>query len=98
MLESTAAVRKSGQCIFKKNIKKRIKGNVQRKLRWVESGIILRVWASHRGAGYFFVVLSGLHLVFTLFPFPVSTAKIMGEFWKNRCSGTSDLAPIVLAL
>jgi hypothetical protein len=37
--------------------------------------------------------LGGLHLVFTLFPFPVSTAQIIGEFWKNRCSGKSDLAP-----
>jgi hypothetical protein len=75
-----------------------IKGSVQLKLRWVENGVIRRVWASYRGSGYYFVVLGGLHLVFTLFPFPVSTAQIISEFWKNRCSGTSDLVPIVLAL
>ncbi len=28
------------------------KGSVQRKLRWVENGVIRRVWASHRGAGH----------------------------------------------
>jgi hypothetical protein len=75
-----------------------LQGIAQRKVRWVESGVIRRLWASYCGAGYYFVVSGGLHLVFTLFLFPVSTAQIMGEFWKNRCSGTSDLAPIVLAL
>jgi hypothetical protein len=35
-------------------------------------------------AGYYFVNLGGLHLVYALFPFPVSTAQIIGEFWKNR--------------
>jgi hypothetical protein len=75
------------------------KGIVQRKLRWAESGVIQQVWALYHGAGYYFVVLGGLHLVFfTFFPFPVNTDQIKGEFWKNRCSGTSDVAPIVLAL
>jgi hypothetical protein len=59
-------------------------GNVQRKLRWVENGVTLRVEASHRGAGYYFVVLGGFHLVYAIFPFPVSTAQTIGEFWKNR--------------
>ncbi len=61
-----------------------LKGSVQRKLRWVENGVIRRVLASHRGAGYYFVDLGGLHLVYPLFPFPVSTAQIIGEFWKNK--------------
>jgi hypothetical protein len=60
------------------------KGSVQYKLRWVKNGDIWRVWAWYRGAGYYFVVLGGLRLVFTLFPFPVSTAQIIGESWKNR--------------
>jgi hypothetical protein len=39
------------------------------KLRWVESGVIRQVWASYCGPGHYFVVLGGLHLVFTFFPF-----------------------------
>jgi hypothetical protein len=34
--------------------------------------------------GVFYVVLLCLHLVFTIFPFLVSTAQFIGEFWKNR--------------
>jgi hypothetical protein len=36
------------------------------------------------GAGHYFVVLFGFHLYFTIFPFPVSTAQMIGEFWKNK--------------
>ncbi len=61
-----------------------LKSSVQRKLRWVENGVIRWVWASHGGAGHYFVDLGGLHLVYALFLFPVSTAQIIGEFWKNR--------------
>ncbi len=61
-----------------------LKGDVQRKLRWVENGVIRRVWASHCGAGYYFVDLGGLHHVYAFFPFPVSTGQIIGLFWKNR--------------
>ncbi len=57
------------------NVKIVFKGSVQRKLqRWVENGVIRWVWASHRGAGYYFVDLDGLHLVYAFFPFLVSTA------------------------
>jgi hypothetical protein len=38
------------------------------------------------------------YLGFAIFPFPVSTAEFIGEFWKNKRSGTSDVAPIELAL
>jgi hypothetical protein len=75
-----------------------LKGSVQRKLRWVENGVNRCVWAWDCGAGRFYVVLLRLHLVFTVFPFPVSTAEFIGEFWKNKRSATSDVAPIVLAL
>ncbi len=56
------------------------KGSVQRKIRWVESGVFLQVWASHRGTGYYFVDLGGLNLIYLLFLFLVSTAQIIGEF------------------
>jgi hypothetical protein len=59
-------------------------GSIQRKLRWVEIGVFRWVWASHHGAGYYFVNLGGLHLVFAFFPFLVSAAQIICEFWKNR--------------
>ncbi len=60
------------------------KGSVQRKLRWVENGVNRSVGASDCGAGHSFVVLFGFHLGFATFPFPVSTVKIIGEFWINR--------------
>jgi hypothetical protein len=63
---------------------KSLKGSVQRKLRWVENGVIRQQWALHCGAGYYFVDLGGLHLGYAFFPFPFSTAQITGEFWKNR--------------
>jgi hypothetical protein len=75
-----------------------LKGSVQRKLRWVENGVNRSVGASDCGAGHSFVVLFRFHLGFSLFPFPVSTAEFIGEFWKIKLSATSDVAPIVLAL
>jgi hypothetical protein len=60
------------------------KGSVQRKLWWVENGVNRSVGASDCGAGHSFVVLLGFHLDFGLFPFPVSTVKILGEFRINR--------------
>jgi hypothetical protein len=61
-----------------------VKGSDQRKLRWVKIGVFQWVWASYRGAGYYFVILGGHHLVYTIFPLPVSTAQIKGEFGRNR--------------
>ncbi len=81
-----------------------LKGSVQRKLRWVENGVNRCVdcglWTVDWdcGAGHFYVVLLRLHLVFTIFLFPVSIAEFIGEFWKNKRSAKSDVAPIVLAL
>ncbi len=66
---------------FKNN---HVKGSVQRKLRWVENGVNRSVGASDCGAGHFLDVLFGFHLGFAIFPFPVSTAQVIGEFWKNR--------------
>ncbi len=75
-----------------------LKGNVQRKLSWVENGVNRSVGASDCGAGHSFVVLFRFHLGFTIFPFPVNTAQVTGEFRKNRQGGTSDVAPIVVVL
>jgi hypothetical protein len=61
-------------------LKSHFKGSVQRKLRWVETGVIRWVWASDRGAGQCFIVKVSLHLVSSLFPFPVSTTQFIGEF------------------
>jgi hypothetical protein len=49
------------------------KGSVQQKLRWVEKVLI-------HGAGHYFFVLIRLHLILTIFPFPVSTAQFIGGF------------------
>jgi hypothetical protein len=57
-----------------------LKGSVQRKLRWVENGVNRSVGASDCGAGRSFVDLFGFHLGFAIFPFPVSTAQIIGDF------------------
>jgi hypothetical protein len=62
----------------------KLKGSVQRKLRWVKNDLNRSVGASDCGAGHSFVVLFGFHLGFTIFPFPVSTVQIIGKFWKNR--------------
>jgi hypothetical protein len=40
-----------------------------------------------------FFLLVHLHLVLTTFPFPVSTAEFIGEFWANKRNATSDVAP-----
>jgi hypothetical protein len=74
------------------------KGSVQRKLRWVENGVNRSVGASDYGAGHSFFVSFRFHLGFTIFPFPISTAEFIGEFWKNKRSATSDVVPIVLAI
>jgi hypothetical protein len=60
------------------------KGSVQQKLRWVENDVKRSVEASDCGAGHSFVVLFRFRLGFAIFPFPVSTVKIIGEFWINR--------------
>ncbi len=71
-------------CLFSKfSSFKGIKGSVQRKLRWVENGVNRR-GTSDCGPEHSFVVFFGFHLDFTIFPFPVSTALVIDEFWKNK--------------
>ncbi len=53
----------------------------------------LKSWAGH----YFFVLVR-LHLVLSIFPIPVCTAQLIGDFWTNRQSATSKVAPTALAL
>jgi hypothetical protein len=55
------------------------KSSVQRKLRWVESGINRWVVASDCGAGQYCPFLLRHHRIFRIFPFPVSTAHFRGE-------------------
>jgi hypothetical protein len=54
--------------------------------------------ALDRGAGRYFFYSVRLHLVLTIFPFPVSPAQFIGKFWTNRRSNRSDIAPTLLAL
>jgi hypothetical protein len=67
-------------------IKKHLKGSVQRKLRWVENGVNRNVGASDCGARDSFEFLFRRRLVLNIFPFPVSTAKLIGEIYNNRRS------------
>jgi hypothetical protein len=43
-----------------------IKGIVQRKIRWVESGVNQWVMLQYWGAGHYFFILKGHHLVFSI--------------------------------
>jgi hypothetical protein len=47
--------------------------------------------------GIIFLFFLRRHLLFSIFPFPVSSALLRGEFCSNRQSGTKIIAPIVLA-
>ncbi len=38
------------------------------------------------GAGHYFDFLLRRHLALNIFPFPVTTAKLIGEFYNNRRS------------
>jgi hypothetical protein len=75
-----------------------LKGSVQRKLRWVENGLNPLVHNLDRGARHYFFIFVHLHLFLTIFPFLVSTAEFIGEFWAKKRSATSNVAPTVLAL
>jgi hypothetical protein len=47
--------------------------------------------------GTIFAFLIHRHLLFTIFPCLVNTGQLMGQFWINKSSGTSDVALILLA-
>ena len=42
------------------------------------------------GAGHYFDLLFRRRLVLTIFPFPVSTEKILGDFYNNRRSAANS--------
>jgi hypothetical protein len=42
------------------------------------------------GAGHYFDLLIRRHLVLNVFPFPVSKAKLIGEFYNNRRSAANQ--------
>jgi hypothetical protein len=66
-----------------------LKGSVQRKLRWVYNSANHWVLAWDCGAGHYLEFLIHHCLVLNIFPFPVSTAKFVGEFYNNRRSATN---------
>jgi hypothetical protein len=66
------------------------KGSVQRKLRWVWNSANRCVWAWDCGAGHYFEFLFRCRLVLNIFPFPVSTAKLLGDFYNNRRSAAKS--------
>ncbi len=57
-----------------------LKGSVQRKLTWVENGVNGWILAFDCGAGHYFDFLIRRHIVLNLFPFPLRTEKLLGEF------------------
>jgi hypothetical protein len=65
------------------------KGSVQRKLRWVKIGANHWGIAWDCGAGHYFDLLIRRRLVLNVFPFPVSKAKLLGEFYTNRRSAVN---------
>jgi hypothetical protein len=63
------------------------KGSVHQKLRWVRNSTNRWLLAWDCGAWRFFVIcVKSLHLVQNIFPIPVSTGKLKGDFWTNRWS------------
>ncbi len=56
------------------------------KTKVVENSTNRCVLAWDCGAGHYFAFLIRRHLVSNIFPFPVSTAKLLGDFYYNRRS------------
>ncbi len=50
------------------------------KLTWVENGVNGCILAFDCGAGHYLDFLIRRHLVLNLFPFPLSTEKLLDEF------------------
>jgi hypothetical protein len=67
-----------------------LKGSVQRKLRWVENSAKRWVLAWDCGAEHYFEFLLCRHLVLNIFPFPVRTAKLIGDSYNNRRSAANS--------
>ncbi len=64
-------------------LKPAVKGIVQRKLRWVESGVNRWVMLHYWGAGHYSLTLKGHHLVFCIKRFAATCAQIIGNVRKN---------------
>ncbi len=54
-----------------------------RKLRWVESGVNRCIMLQYWGAGHYFLILKGHHLVFRIKRFAATLAQIIGNVGKN---------------
>jgi hypothetical protein len=71
-------------------LKSLLKGSVQRKLRWVENSANRCVLAWDCGGGHYIEFLFRRRLVLNIFPFPVSTAKLLGNLYNNRRSAAKS--------
>ncbi len=68
-----------------------IKGIVQRKLRWVESGVNWWVMLHDWGARHYFLTLKGHYLVFRIKSFAATWAQIFGNEGKNWWSAENGV-------
>ncbi len=62
--------------------KAQLKGIVQRKLGWVRSGVNRWVMLRYLGAGHFFLILKGHHLVFRIKRFAPLEPKLL-VMWER---------------
>ncbi len=69
----------------------RIKGTVQRKLRWVESGVNRWVMLQYWSAGHYFLILKGHYRVFRIKRFAATWAFIIGNVGKNWWSAENGV-------
>jgi hypothetical protein len=67
-----------------------VKGSVQRRLRWVLNSTNRCVLAWDYCAGHYFEFLIHRRLVLNIFPFPLSTAKLLGDFYNSRQSAANS--------
>ncbi len=72
--------------VFFKSQISSLKGSVQRKLRWVQIGANRWIMAWDFGAGHYSDVLLRHRLALNIFPFPVTTAELIGKFSNDRRS------------
>jgi hypothetical protein len=59
------------------------KGIVQRKLRWVKSGVNCWVMLQYWGAEHYFLILKGHYPVFRIKHFAATRAQIINNVGKN---------------
>ncbi len=88
----------SGPLFLHKLGKLGLKGSVQRKLRWVLKSANHYILALDCGAGHYFDFLIHHCQVLNIFPFAVSTAKLIGDFYNNKHSTVNRCPPSPIIL